>query len=85
MEVVKNSGVIVPVSGDQFKWERNISIRPLSYQADVKQELTTMMRQIAKNEMQLTIEKVYPFDKALEALQKTRTRHARGKVVIEVE
>lgn len=85
MEVVKNSGVIVPISDYQLNGERNISIRTLSHEADIQQELTAMMKQITENEMQLTIEQVYPFDKALDALHKTTTRHARGKVVIDLE
>lgn len=85
MEVVKNNGVIVPVSNDQFNGERNISIRSLPHQADIHHELKTMMKQVAKNDIQLTIEQIYPFDKALDALHKTTTRHARGKVVIDLE
>lgn len=82
MKVVKNGGVIVPVSDYQLHGERNISVRPLINQVDVRDELETMMKQIAKNEMQLTIEQTYPFEKALDALQKTTTRHARGSLVI---
>lgn len=85
MEVVKNSGVVVPVSDYQLNGERNISVRVLHHQADVQQELTTMTNQIAENDMQLTIEQIYPFDKALDALHKTTTRHARGKLVIDLE
>lgn len=85
MEVVKDSGVVVPVSEYQLNGERDISVRPLAHDVDVKQELKTMMAQIARNEIQLTIEKVYPFAQALDALQKTTTRHARGKIVIDLE
>lgn len=55
------------------------------YQADVKVELTNLMQQIAVGELELRIEKVYPFDEAIDALNKTRTRRARGKVVIDLE
>lgn len=82
MNVVKNGGVIVPVSDYQLHGERNISVRPLINQVDVRDELETMMKQIVKNEMQLTIEQTYSFEKALDALKKTTTRHARGSLVI---
>lgn len=85
LDVVKDSGVVVPVSDYQLSGVRHISIRPLDHKVDVKQELTTMMTQISRHDIQLTIEKVYPFANALDALQKTTTRHARGKVVIDLE
>ncbi|MGM8365002.1 NADP-dependent oxidoreductase [Virgibacillus sp. W0181] len=85
IEAVKDGGVVVPVSDYQLSSERNISIHPLVHQVDIKQELTTLMEQIKKNEIQLTIEKIYPFANALDALQKTTTRRARGKVVIDLE
>lgn len=85
MEVVKDGGEIVAISGDQFQTVRHISLRPFPYQANVKKELTTMMEQIVKNDIQLTIEQVFPFDQALDALQKTATRHAQGKVVISLD
>lgn len=84
MKIVKDSGVVVPVSDFQLHEERNIAIHPLDHQADVKQELTEMMKQITTGKMQLTIEKVYPFFEALDALHKTSTRRARGKVVIDM-
>lgn len=85
MEVVKDGGIIVAISGDQFDTERQISLIPFPYQANVKQELATMMEQIVKDELQLTIERIFPFNQALDALHKTTTRHAKGKVVISLE
>lgn len=82
MEVVKDGGIVVPVSDEQFGGERNISVNQFPYQADVKKELTKMLNQIVQNDMHVTIEKIYPFDEAIEALNKTRTRSARGKIVI---
>lgn len=84
MDVVKDSGVIVAISDYQLSGERNISIPSIHEQADIKQELIAMINQIAKKEIQLTIEKVYPFEEALDALHKTMTRRARGKVVIDL-
>lgn len=82
MEVVKDGGIVVPVSDDQFSGERNINVSQFPYKADVKEELTKMLNQIVQKDMHVTIEKVYPFEEAIDALNKTRTRRARGKVVI---
>ncbi|WP_438313038.1 quinone oxidoreductase family protein [Sporosarcina sp. FA9] len=84
MVVVKDGGVVVPVSDYQLTGERNISVRTLQHNADIKDELEKLMNQIATNEIQLTIEKVYPFEEALDALHKTMTRHAQGKLVIDL-
>ncbi len=85
MSVVKDDGNIIAISEYQLTTERNISILSLHEQTDIKEELIEMVDQISNHEMKLTIEKIYPFDEALSALQKTTTRRARGKVVIDLE
>ncbi len=82
MAVLKEGGRIVAVSGDQLTPYNNIAIKPFPYQADVRDELRGLMNQIASNDIKLFIEHKYPFVKGLEALQKTGTRRARGKLVI---
>lgn len=82
MVVVKGGGIVVPVSDYQLTGERNISVRTLQHDEEIKDELAKLMDQIATDEIQLTIEKVYPFEEALDALDKTTKRHARGKLVI---
>ncbi len=82
MAVVKDGGEIISISRDQFTPERGITVRELPHNVDVSGELGDLMRRIANDEMRLTIEKVYPFSQALDALAKVSTRHARGKVVI---
>lgn len=82
MDVLKEDGRIVSVSGDQITPNKNISIKQFPYQVDVKEELTQLMDKIASSEIKVTIERKYPFEKGLEALEKTGTRRARGKLVI---
>lgn len=82
MTLLKEGGRIVAVSGDQLSPNQKIIIEPFPYLEDVTQELVGLMRQILTKKIKLTIEAVYPFEKGIEALQKTRTRHARGKLVI---
>lgn len=84
MDVVKDGGAVVPISGDQVPPIRGIRVQQLPYQADVTAELRQMFDQVAEGSLSVTVEKVYPFMDALEALQKVSQRRARGKVVVQV-
>lgn len=80
--VVKTCGTIVSVSGDQFLPKRDIMLRQLPYDMDVQGELQQLIEKIASGDMQIVIERVFPFAEGLDALAKTQTRHARGKSVL---
>ncbi|WOV87050.1 NADP-dependent oxidoreductase [Sporosarcina oncorhynchi] len=82
MDVLKENGQIVAVSGDQLPVRPNIVIRTIAYHVDVTDELSAVMNRIANKDFTLTIENIYPFSEGLSALEKTTTRHARGKLVI---
>lgn len=82
MEVVKNGGKVIPISGDRIFSQRNITVVQLAYHIDVKDDLKQIMNKIVSGEFKLVIEQTYKFENGLEALQKTSTRRARGKVVI---
>lgn len=85
IEVVKDSGKLITVSGDSDQVEptRNISVKQMSHHDDTRQMVTGLVEIIAEGDIQIVLEKVYPFAQALDALAKTETRHARGKVVVE--
>lgn len=85
MPVIKDGGKVIPISGDQVWPERNIAVTQLAYHIDVRDELAHLMNQIVKGEIKLVIEQTYRFENGLEALQKTATRRARGKLVITVK
>lgn len=82
LPVLKPGGRIVAVSGDELPADIGYSVRQLAYHVDVSDELLGMMNKIVSNEFKLTIEEIYPFTEGLDALQKTATRRARGKLVI---
>lgn len=82
--VVKPSGTVVTVSGDQDQ-PAGITVTGLAYQIDVRNDLQMLMESIADGTIQLVIERTYPFREAQSALAKTQTRHARGKTVITLE
>ena len=85
MKVVKDGGKVISVSGDQFTTERNIKSVYFPYNMDVKEELICIIDKIASKEINITIENVYDFEDGLEALEKVRTRRARGKSIIEIK
>lgn len=82
--VVKPGGTVVTISGDQAA-PPGVRVTGLAYEIDVRAELVALMDGIAAGDVQLVIEKTYPFADALSALSKTQARHARGKVVLTVD
>lgn len=80
--VVKSGGTIVTVSGDQLVPERNIQLRQVNDAASAKADLVDLFNQVAMGKTKLPIEKVYPFTDGLKALEKVKTRHTRGKLVL---
>lgn len=85
MKVVKDGGKVISVSGDQFTTERNIKSVYFPYNMEVKDELQSIIDKIVSKEINITIEKVYDFEDGLDALEKVRTRRARGKSIIEIK
>lgn len=85
MKVVKDGGNVISISGDQVSSERGISVEIVSHQLDIRNELDQMVKRIADGDMELIIEEVYPFAEGFDALKKTQTRHARGKLVLSMD
>lgn len=82
MRVVKDGGKVITISGDQVESVRGIQVMQLAYQLDVSEELAALMAGVVDTSVHLEIEQVYPFDEALQALERVRTRHVRGKLVL---
>lgn len=85
MRVVKDGGTLITISNDPIETERDIHTAPVSHSIDIYSEMVALLQGIADGKYPLTIGQVYPFEKALDALHKTQTRHARGKSVIVVD
>lgn len=84
MDVVRSSGEVITVSGDKVAApERGITVRQFEHH-DTQDVLIQLVSDIVAGKIHLVIEHVYLFDQAIEALQKTETRHARGKLVVDV-
>lgn len=85
IEIVKDGGKVVTISGDRVeKTERNISVEQFQHQLDLNHVLNMMIKDIVDGKIHPVIEKVYSFEKALDALKKVETRHAKGKVVVSI-
>lgn len=82
MDVVKDGGKVIIVSGDRVDAERDITVEQLQHKLDFQYAMAMIVEGILAGKMHPAIEYVYPFDQALEALKKTETRHARGKLVV---
>lgn len=87
IQVVKTGGELITVSGDNTAVtpQRDIEIRQMSHQLFTNQELTDLVSSIAQGNMKVVIEKEYSFHDALEALKKTETRRARGKIIVQID
>src|SRR5699024_8540359 len=84
LAVVKDGGKVITVSGDKLEPERNIDARQFQHQLQIQSTMNELMESIVANDIKVIIEKTHPFEDALQALEKTETRHARGKLVVEL-
>lgn len=84
IEVVKDGGKVITVSGDsdQVVPERGISVQQMGHHNDTREKIMEMVDAVSKGEIRVVIEKDYPFEQALDALKKTETRHAKGKLIV---
>ena len=82
MQVVKDGGKVVTISGDQFISERLIEIEQISHLTNIQSKLTRLISDVATDKIQVVVEQTFPFNKAIEALEKVETRHAKGKIIL---
>jgi NADPH:quinone reductase-like Zn-dependent oxidoreductase len=82
LQVVRDGGRLIAVSGDQLPPQRRVQAETVSHLLDVHDELVQLMHDIAGERIRLVVERVYPFAEAQAALAKVQTRHAQGKVVL---
>ncbi len=86
IKVVKNGGKLITVSGDNamVQDERNIIITQMQHHNDTQEKLVELVNAIADEEILVIIDTEYSFEQALQALEKTETRHARGKIIVKI-
>ncbi len=87
IKVVKDGGLLITVSGDNQTviLERNIEIRQMGHQLFTNKEMVELINKISQEKVKVAIEKEYPFKEALDALKKTETRRARGKLIVKLD
>lgn len=81
-DVVRDGGRVITVSGDPCEGERGITVEQFVHRPDARQEMADLVDDISEGRIRLVLERVDPFEDALAALEKTETRHARGKIVV---
>lgn len=86
VKVVKDNGNLITISGDNtiVPETRNIKVKQLEHSDETGQRILELISEIASGEIKLVIEKEYPFEEATTALEKTETKHARGKSVVKL-
>lgn len=84
LPVVKDGGRIVTVSGDQVLAERGVRVEQIGHHPEKQRDLAELAAAAGAGSIRVVVERVYPFEEALDALAKTETRHARGKLVVKV-
>ena len=85
LPVVKDKGSLITISGDALVFERGVQMGGIPYEAEIRDELAQLMTDLAEGRLRVELERVYPFEQALDALAKVQTRHARGKHVLRLD
>lgn len=83
IHTVRDGGRLVTISGDRVAPERGITVSQVTVEGDTAQALAGLAVDVAQGRIRLGIERVYPFVDAVAALEKTETRHARGKIIVQ--
>ncbi len=52
------------------------------HRADARRDMAELLAAIADGHIRVVLEQIYPFEEAVAALEKTETRHVRGKLVV---
>lgn len=81
-DVVRDGGRVVTVSGDPCAPARGITVEQFEHRPDAGKDMTDLIDRIIDGDVRFVLEHAYAFEDALSALEKTETRHARGKLVV---
>lgn len=84
-DVVRDGGRVITVSGygAPIVAQRGIRVEQFEHRGDgARADMDQLMDDITTGQVRLVLERIYPFDEAIVALEKTETRHARGKIVV---
>lgn len=87
VKVARDGGRVIAISGygKDFQEERGIKVAQLVHEASTRKDLERLLGSIADGSTKQVVEAEYPFAEALKALEKTETRHGRGKLVVKVK
>ena len=80
--VVREGGHVVTVSGDSVAPMPGVRAEQLVHRSDTRRVLADVVAAVAEGRIRVVLERIYAFEDALLALEKSETRHARGKLVV---
>lgn len=80
--VVREGGHVVTVSGDSVSPMPGVRAEQLVHRSDTRRVLADVVAAVAEGRIRVVLERIYAFEDALLALEKSETRHARGKLVV---
>lgn len=83
--VVRDGGHLISISGDRLVSERGVTVQVVPHTGNVRDELGRLMADVATGAVRVEIEQVLSFEDAGAALAKVSTRHARGKIVLQLD
>lgn len=84
LSATRDGGRVITVSGDKLQSERGIEVAQVMVRSETRDDLAELAIRVANGEVHVEIERTYPLQDGLKALEKTETRHARGKLVLTV-
>lgn len=84
-DVVVDNGHVVTVSGDKEQVRPGVRVEQFMHGNDTGEAMAALLADIAQGRIRLVLERVFAFEDAVAALEKTETRHARGKLVVSLD
>lgn len=84
IKTVKDHWRVITVSGDNttITPERDITIAQMGHNKNTNSLLIDLVDSLASGNIKVVIEQEFELEDAMKALEKTETRHARGKLVV---
>jgi NADPH:quinone reductase-like Zn-dependent oxidoreductase len=84
LSVVRDGGKVVTISGDQVTPERQIAVEQVLHHPETRPELSQLAADVAAGRVRVVVDRAYPFEEGLVALEQAATRHARGKILLTI-
>ncbi len=71
LAVVHDGGRLITISGDQVQTERGVVVEQMMHSSETRAAFLDVAADIAAGDMRVVIERIFPFEQAVAALEKT--------------